>query len=334
MPDVRVGTRSAVATVGQARAADVTGGAAALLRRCVATGTALLLCADVAAATFPMPPDGEDLVGEAGTVITSEADTLLDIGRRHGLGYGEMAAANPGIDPWVPGEATEVRLPTQFILPSGPRRGIVINLAQMRLFYFPPAKRGQPREVVTYPLGVGRESRLPPLAESRVVRKASNPIWFPPASIRAERRKEGEELPRAVPPGPDNPLGEYALYLDLPGYLIHGTNRPWGIGMRVTGGCIRLYPEDIAALHAAVPVGTPVRITHEPFVLGRHAGALYLKVFPPLGEDVESEGRDHTPLVKAVLRRARKGDRVDWDAVMRAAHERLGLAVRITLPAH
>jgi L,D-transpeptidase ErfK/SrfK len=300
--------------------------------RCLAIGALLLLATPVHAATFPMPPDGEDLVGELQTAVTAEADTLLDIARRHGLGYGEITAANPGLDPWVPGEAIAVHVPTQFLLPPGPRRGIVVNLAQMRLFHFPPAKPGQRREVITYPIGVGREYRLPPLTETRVVRKARNPTWFPPEEIRAERRKEGEELPRSVPPGPDNPLGDYALYLGLPGFLVHGTNRPWGIGMRVSGGCIRLYPEDIAVLFAAVPVGTPVRIANEPFVIGRHAGALYVQVFPPLGEDVEREGRDLTPLVRAVLRHAKPGERVDWEAVMRASEQRRGVPVRIAGP--
>jgi L,D-transpeptidase ErfK/SrfK len=285
------------------------------------------------AATYSLPPPGEDLVGEARTVVAADADTLLDIGRRNGLGYGEMTSANPGVDPWVPGAGKNVLVPTQFILPDAARRGIVLNLAQMRLFYFPAPVPGQPRQVITHPLGIGREYNLTPLGETRVVRKAKNPTWRPTEQIRRERAEAGQELPREIPPGPDNPLGAYALYLALPAYLIHGTNRPWGIGMRVSGGCIRLYPEDIETLFEQVPVGTPVRIINERFVLGRHAGALYLKVLPPLGDDVEPEERDLTPLVRAVLAKARKGEKVDWNAVTRAGHEQRGVPVRVTRPA-
>jgi L,D-transpeptidase ErfK/SrfK len=295
-------------------------------------GTAVLFAAvslPAAAATFALPPEGDDMVGELQTVTAAHEDTLLDIARRHGLGYAEIVSANPGVDPWLPGAGTEVLVPGRFVLPEGERRGIVVDLARMRLFYFPEPAAGRPREVITFPVGIGREYRLPPLGATRITRKARNPTWYPPEWIREERAKEGEVLPRSVPPGPDNPLGEYALYLGLPGYLIHGTNRPWGIGMRVSGGCVRLYPEDIGALYERVPVGAPVRITSEPFILGRHSGALYLKVAPRLGEDMDGDGFELTPLVKAVLARLLPGEAPDWDAVMRAT-ERRAVATQVT----
>jgi L,D-transpeptidase ErfK/SrfK len=220
-------------------------------------------------------------------------------------------------------------VPTRFVLPEGERRGIVVDLARMRLFYFPEPAAGQPREVITVPIGVGREYRLPPVGATRVTRKARNPTWYPPQWIRDEHAKDGEALPRSVPPGPDNPLGAFALYLGLPGYLIHGTNRPWGIGMRVSGGCVRLYPEDIGPLYERVPVGTPVRITSESFILGRHAGALYLKVAPRLGDDVDGGGFDLTPVVKGVLARLAPGEEPDWDSAMRATQRR-GVVVQVT----
>jgi L,D-transpeptidase ErfK/SrfK len=298
------------------------------IRHCAA---ALLIAASlpIAAATFPVPPPGEGVIGESLTVTTKHEDTLLDIARRHGLGYGEIVSANPGIDPWLPGAGTRVLVPTRFILPEGERRGIVVDLARMRLFYFPEAADGQPREVITLPVGVGREYRLPPVGTTRVTRKARNPTWYPPEWIRDEHAKDGEVLPRSVPPGPDNPLGEFALYLGLPGYLIHGTNRPWGIGMRVSGGCVRLYPEDIGPLFEQVPVGTPVRITSEPFVFGRRAGALHLQVAPRLGDDVDGGEFDLTPVVKAVLARLAPGEQPDWDAAMRATQRR-GVVVPVT----
>jgi L,D-transpeptidase ErfK/SrfK len=298
------------------------------IRRCAA---ALLAAASLpaGAATFALPPPDEDLVGELLTVIAAHEDTLPDIARRHGLGYGEIVSANPGVDPWLPGAGTRVLVPARFVLPEGARRGIVVDLARMRLFYFPEPAAGRPREVITLPVGIGREYRLPPLGTTRVTRKASNPTWYPPQWIRDERAKEGEVLPRSVPPGPDNPLGEHALYLGLPGYLIHGTNRPWGIGMRVSGGCVRLYPEDIGPLYERVPVGTPVRITSEPFILGRHAGALHLKVAPRLGDDVDGGDFDLTPVVKGVLARLAPGEQPDWDAAMRATHRR-GVVVQVT----
>jgi len=280
-------------------------------------------------ATFTLPQAGDDLVGEVASASARYEDTLLDLGRRNDLGYGEIVAANPGVDPWVPGAGTQVVLPTQFVLPPGPRRGIVVDLAQMRLFYFPQSEPGEPARVITHPIGIGREYRLPPVGETRVARKAKDPSWRPPDWVRKEHERDGDVLPSVVPPGPDNPLGEYALYLDLPGYLIHGTNRPWGIGMRVSGGCVRLYPEDIDSLYRQVPIGTPVRIVSEPFVLGRRGGALYLKVFASLGEDTAAEPYDLTPIVKAVLERLAPGEKPDWDAAMRATQRR-GVPMPVT----
>ena len=288
-----------------------------------------LVGASLQGATFPLPAADDDLVGELGTATTEYEDTLLDLARRNDLGYTEIVAANPGVDPWVPGAGTQVVLPTQFILPPGPRRGIVVDLAQMRLFYFPEGEPEEPKRVITHPIGIGREYRLPPVGETRVVRKAKNPSWRPPDWVRKEHERDGDVLPSVVPPGPDNPLGEYALYLGMSGYLIHGTNRPWGIGMRVSGGCVRLYPEDIGPLYEQVPLGTPVRIVSEPFVFGRRGGALYLTVLPSLGSDADAEPYDLTPVVKAVLARLAPSEQPDWGAAMRATQRR-GVPARVT----
>jgi L,D-transpeptidase ErfK/SrfK len=297
------------------------------LRRAVAAAALLAASDATVAATFSLDDPEQDVVGAIQVAHTASGETLLDIARRHDLGFTEIVAANPGVDPWVPGDGRRVVLPTRFVLP-GTRSGIVINLGQMRLFYFPRAQSGEPARVVTHPIGIGVEYDATPLGSSSVVRKAHLPTWHPPESIRKKRAAAGEILPDAVPPGPDNPLGEYALYLGFSTYLVHGTNRPWGIGMRVSGGCIRMYPEDIESLYAQVPVGTPVRIVDESYAVGRLRGVPYLQVFADNREN-RAEGESHTPLVQALLARVPRGA-IDWDKVMRAAAERRSLALPIT----
>ena len=233
---------------------------------------------------FALPPAEVDLVGRITTLEAAHADTLLDIARRHELGHDEILLANPGVDRWLPGAGTRVVIPARYILPEGEREGLVLNVAEMRIYHYPPAAAGQVRQVYTYPVSVGRMDWATPLGRWQVVRKQTDPDWRPPESIRAEAAARGEPLPEVVPAGPDNPLGQYALRLSVPGYLIHGTNKPWGIGMRVTHGCIRMYPEDIAELYARVPVGSPVRIVNAPVKAGWLLDTLYLEVHPPLEE--------------------------------------------------
>jgi L,D-transpeptidase ErfK/SrfK len=282
-------------------------------------------------ATFPLPPPGTDIVGEVKVVRVKGGDTLLDIARRNGLGYGEIAAANPGVDPWVPGDGTQVVLPTQFILPSGPRRGIVLNLAQLRLFYFPTPARGKPAQVITQPVGIGTDYASTPLGETRIVRKAVNPVWRPSRDIREEHVADGHWLPAEVPPGLENPLGKFALYLALKGnYLIHGTNKPWGVGMRVSHGCIRLYPEGIESLYSQVPVGTAVRVVDERPLLGMRGGTLYLQAYPSQEKRLGSADNGNlTAHVEAILRKVPRGQAVDWDKSMELLHSGRALPVPI-----
>lgn len=295
------------------------------MRRGVIALVSLLAVGPAAAIELAVPAEG-DVVGEVGTVVTRARDTLLDIARAHGLGYNEIAAANPAVDPWVPGEGTRIVVPTQFVLPPGPREGIVINLAQMRLFYFLPPEPGEAARVVTLAIGIGDDIAPTPIATTRITRKAVDPSWRPPDSVRKRRAEEGETLPAVVPPGPDNPLGSRALYLGLPSYLIHGTNRPWGIGMRVSNGCIRLYPEDIEALYEQVPVGTPVRIVNEPILFGERNGMPVLQAFrPPPGMPVPAT---YTPLIEELVRRYPRGS-VDPAKALLAAKEKLGLVTAI-----
>ena len=230
----------------------------------------------------------QTVVGEPQVVFTREQDTFSDLAREYGLGYDELVAANPDVDPWLPGDQTPVLLPTQYVLPNAPRTGIVLNLASMRLFYFPPHAEGEPQVVMTYPTGIGRVGWETPLGSTSIVAKARDPSWYVPASVRKEHAELGDPLPRIVPPGPDNPLGRFALKLDMPGYLIHGTNKPYGVGMRVSHGCVRLYPENIETLYPLIARGDAVTIVNQPYLVGSLNGELYLESHPPLEDDTIS----------------------------------------------
>ena len=216
------------------------------------------------------------LVGRTLAYVARHEDTLLDVARRFGMGLAEMQLANPGVDLWIPGEGTAIRLPSQFILPAAPRSGIVINVREMRIYYYP--KGGS--VVHTWPISIGRVGWETPLGETRIVRKAVRPSWTPPESILEEHRERGEPLPRVVRPGPDNPLGSHALYLGFPAYLIHGTNRPYSIGMRVSHGCVRMYPEHIVELFDLAEDGTPVTLVDQGIKTGWSGRELYMEVHP------------------------------------------------------
>ncbi len=237
---------------------------------------------------FVIDSPQQTVVGVPQIVLAQPADTLSDLARAYGLGYDELAVANPGVDPWLPGDQTPVLLPTQFVLPNAPREGIVLNIASRRLFYFPQMPEGQPQVVKTYPIGIGRVGWETPLGATTVVAKAVNPHWYVPASVRREHREMGNPLPSVIPPGPDNPLGTRVLKLEMPGYLIHGTNQPYGVGMRVSHGCVRLYPENIEYLYELVSIGEPVRIINEPFLIGDLNGEILFEAHEPLEDDAIS----------------------------------------------
>ena len=274
----------------------------------------------------------DDVVGQLQVVVAGYNDTLPDIARRFNLGYEEIVAANPGVSIDTP-RGMRIVLPTQFILPPAPRRGIVINLATLRLFYFPPTPEPDGSQVViTHPVGIGREGWTTPLGQTRIVSKEQAPRWYVPASIRREHATWGDPLPSQVPPGPRNPLGTHALHLARPGYLIHGTNKPGGIGMRVSHGCIQLYPEDIVSLYAQVPVGTPVTIVNQPVLAGWYQGTLYLEAHPPLQDDHRNWRKAVRPLIASRAAQA-KADQpviaVDWDKVNRLVAKPRGLSLPV-----
>ncbi len=273
-------------------------------------------------------PGAAEIAGASGAegyfVYTARfEDTLIELARRFGLGYVEFQAANPGVDPWLPGEGTALRVPWRHLPPRAPKRGIVINVGDMRLYDFSHPD-GVPR---SYPIGIGRQGHSTPIGRTRVVRKKERPTWYPPASIRREK----PDLPRAVPPGPDNPLGAFALYLGWPAYLVHGTNIPWSVGRRASNGCIRLYPEHIRELYARVNPGVAVRVVNQPVKWAVIDGEVHLEAHPDLrqAEELEERGRFSPRPVKRQLARlearlSRLGAVLERRRAARLLHERRG----------
>jgi L,D-transpeptidase ErfK/SrfK len=269
------------------------------------------LCSAAQAAEFDISPDS-DVVGEVLQIQAAYEDTFVRLARRYNVGFEELRDANPGVDAWLPGEGTTIIIPTSYVLPQVERRGIVINVPELRLYYFPDGPTGR---VITHPISIGRMDWATPLGRTSVVAKAENPSWYPPESIRIEHAARNDPLPRVVPPGPDNPLGKYALRLGIPGYLIHGTNKPAGLGMRVSHGCIRMFPEDIEVLFDDIPTGTPVTIVNQPVKLGWGSDGLYLEAHAPLEEELNSGDWSATELTRAfvAVTEERQADLMSWD---------------------
>ncbi|HMA10716.1 MAG TPA: L,D-transpeptidase family protein [Steroidobacteraceae bacterium] len=292
----------------------------------------------IATHRFEIDAAHDDVVGEVQVTISTKDDTLPDIARRFNLGYEEIVRANPGVDPWLPGEGKEIVLPTQFVLPNSVRQGIVINIAAMRLFYFPPAKPGEKQVVYTHPIGIGRVGWQTPEGSTKVVSKQKDPVWIPPASVRKEHKENGEILPARVPAGPDNPLGKYKFTLGWPSYLIHGTNKPYGVGLRSSHGCIRLYPEDVEKIFAMVNPGTTVTVVNQPFVFGWHEGELYLQGFDVLEDDKRDWSKSQPKLLSKTLSKriqaelAARKSTVDWQRVAQITRDPRGLVLSVSTP--
>ena len=279
----------------------------------------------------------QDVVGVVQVVTATKDDTLTDIARRFNVGYEEIVRANPKVDPWLPGEGREIVVPSQFILPDAPRTGLVINIAAMRIFYYPPVRRGERPVVLTHPIGIGKVGWRTPEGVTKIVRRQQDPTWRVPVSVRKEHHENGEDLDPVIGPGPDNPLGKYAFYLQWPSYLIHGTNKPAGVGLRSSHGCIRLYPEDIAQFFAMVPLGTQVRVVNQPFVFGWRDGQLYMQPFDVLEDDTREWAKAPRRLLSkslaATLQQQLKARRtqVDWTLVSALARAPRGVPVPITV---
>lgn len=280
---------------------------------------------------YPLPERG-DVVGEDYIVEAQAEQTLLDIAREHNVGYEEIRRANPEVSVWLPGEGTEVVIPGRFILPPVAREGIVINIAELRLYYYPPARAGETPRVETYPIGIGREGYDTPLGKTKTTMRLKDPAWYPPRSMRQEAAERGEPAPAVVPPGPDNPLGRHAILLDIPGYLIHGTNQPDGIGMRASRGCIRMFPEDIESIFDRVPVGTQVNIIHQPIKAGWDGDTPYVQVYEPL--ETQEYGMAALMETLAMLERGEDKPAVplNYELLRELLENPTGMVVALTLP--
>ena len=289
-------------------------------------GTAL----DAAAGPPPvyvLTPESPDVIGELSRTTTVYEDTISDLSRVFDQGYREMRLANPKVDSWLPGDGTEVVVPSMYVIPKAARDGIIINIAEMRMYYFLGKNGGNGKRLMTFPISIGREKWVTPKGKTTVVSKVKDPAWHPPKSIRKEHAEEGDILPTVVPPGPNNPLGTHALMLGFNGYLIHGTDKPYGIGMRVTHGCIRMYPEDIVTMYNQTPVGTPVHIVNQPYKVGIANGNIYLEVHPHLEEEqAKASAQQYSLAVKEILARVKGYDAaLVWADIKRAVESPTGV---------
>lgn len=287
----------------------------------------MILTGTVYAEKYYLPPADINVVGKTQIISAREGETFLDIGREYGIGYDALEHANRGLDGLYLHRGNQVLLPTRFILPDAPREGIVINLPEMRLYYYSPDEPA----VYVFAIGIGREGWETPKGVLSVVEKKANPTWTPPASIRAEHAAKGDPLPEVVPAGPDNPLGLFAMRLSNPSYLLHGTNKPDGVGMRVSHGCIRLYPEGIEQLFALVATGTKVNIVNQPMKVGFFGDGLYLEFHQPLAEYRQSLAENIANARQTVHAKvASRGLKVADALIDAVVKEETGLPVEVT----
>ena len=284
-------------------------------------------------APLPEYPIGARVaIGELKTYVMGEEDTFADIARHFDLGYVELRAANPGVDPWAAPPGETLTVPSFKLLPRAPQQGIVVNLGEMRMYYY--VQPGRPP--LTFPLGIGREGLETPTGETSIVKKVVGPVWFPTDRM----RKEKPWLPVSIPAGPANPLGTHAMYLGWPTFLIHGSNKPWGIGRRVSSGCMRMYPEDIITVFGLTPVGTRVTVVNQPVKVGWLDDGLYLEANPTLTQsnqieiDGTHETRGLTPGMKKNIIDAAGAEarHINWDLVEKTVRERRGIPVLIAKP--
>lgn len=288
------------------------------------------------ATTYILPKPDNMVVGDDQIIQTVYEDTLYDLARAYSLGSEELIRVNPGVDPWLPGAGKMLTVPGRHILPPGPHEGIVVNLPEHRLYYYPKPKRGAPIEVISYPVSIGKMDWRTPLGVTRVIQKQKDPTWYPPESVRKEHAEAGDPLPPKVGPGPDNPLGAYAMRLAAGNgtYLIHGTNNPIAVGLAVTHGCIRMYPDDVAQLFPLIPVGTPVRLINVPVKVAWVDGELLLEAHPP----VDAQGQSFEPNIDQFsdLLKAAVGDTtvaIHWDYAREVLQKADGVIATVGLEA-
>lgn len=268
-------------------------------------------------------------IGEVTHYKTAYEDTMVQIARKNDVGFVELRAANPAVDPWLPGKDVDMVIPTMHILPDAPHKGVVINLPEMRLFQFPSS--GTPN---SYPIGIGREGLLTPIGQTFVRAKKEGPTWRPTPRMRLD----DPTLPELVPPGPDNPMGTHVLYLGWAEYGIHGTNKPYGIGRRSSSGCIRMYPEDIVRLYTAVPENAMVTVVNQPVKATWIEGRLYIEAHPTIAQADRMELEGGLPTydmsdddMKLIMKHAGvHASEIDWPLVRTVIRERKGYPIPVT----
>ncbi len=267
------------------------------------------------------------VIGSSRFYQVQKKDTFLDIARYYDLGYNEIEEANPGVDPWIPPAGQIVLLPTEWVLPDVAYQGLVVNVPEMRLYYFHPSAQGTVI-VNTFPVGLGRDDWRTPSGSFKVVEKTVNPRWVLPESIKAEHRLEGKPAPDFIAGGdPDNPLGKYRLRLTLPLYGIHGTDIPWGVGMQVSHGCVRLYPEDIERLFPMVPLHAAGQFVYQPVKIGARDGRIFVEVHKDIYQQVPGPYREALRLLDKFGWRLS----ADLARVQRAVVEETGVPMDVTL---
>lgn len=302
----------------------------------------LIAAFPIKAETWVLPPPDIDIFGQIRTTHASSKETLLDIARQYDIGQIEILLANPTVDRWLPKDGAEVILPSRYIIPQGDRKGLLLNLPEMRIYYFPEAQKSEKPVIITHPVGIGRMDWVTPLGTTKIVEKKKDPTWIPPKSLQMDRIANGEQpYPSIVPPGPTNPLGRHAMRLGISSgsYLIHGTIKPFGVGMRVSAGCVRMYPEDIEALFDKVPVGTQVQVLNQPIKLGWLLDSLFIELHPPLEED-EAKYANYEQMVVTAIHNfltSKSGNRnipadfeIDQQILKQAIREKSGMPVLIS----
>jgi len=254
-------------------------------------------------------------------------DTLVDLARQYNLGFNEIIRANPNVDKWLPGEGTIIKIPTQHIIPKGfSKKGITINLSEFRGYLI------KDNQLITFPVGLGRMDWKTPLGISTIDLKLEKPAWYPPKSVRDEYKNQGKFLPAEVLPGPDNPLGELAMRISIPGgYFIHGTNRPDGVGMEISHGCIRLFPEDIDYIFQLTDIGTEVILLDQPIKIARMQNDIYLQVHPSYSEEYDYSLEKLRIQIELLISNQDGLIQINWDSVENLLKAQNGLATKVTV---
>jgi L,D-transpeptidase ErfK/SrfK len=288
----------------------------------------LIITTQLSALTFPITNSDNNVVGQVMVITATEVQTLSHIGLQYDVGRDAMQAANPEFDPdkFLP-VGLPVIIPTRFIIPNYAHQGFIVNLAEMKLYYFPAGEN----TVMIFPIGIGKAGYMTPLGMTSVARKMKDPYWIPPESIRQYNKEKGIILPKIIQGGPDNPLGRRAIYLSIPTYLIHATNFPASVGSRGSFGCIRMTEKDIDHLFPLVAKNTPVRIISEPYLAGWSNGVIYLEINKPLSEDKFNLQSLIQPVLLSLINLSLQHHvQIDWQKVELALKNQTGIPTAVS----